>query len=69
MPMDLRGHLSKLLGLSFGIDITTNDVDQFLMDKIVKKSHYWTTLKLSLASRAVVVNMVLPSTLWFFVVL
>jgi hypothetical protein len=61
--------LGKLLGLPFGIDMATVDVDRFLQDKIERKLHYWTTLRLSLASRAMVVNMVLLSTLWYFIVL
>jgi hypothetical protein len=61
--------MGKLLGLPFGIDLATGDVDQFLIDKIERKLHYWTTIRLSLAGRTVVVNMVLLSTLWFFIVL
>lgn len=66
-PWAILGHLGKLFGLPFGIDVHTADIDQFLVDKIEKKLSYWTTLKLSLAARSVVVNAVLLSTLWFFV--
>jgi hypothetical protein len=61
--------LEKLLGLPFGIDVAIVDMDRFLQDKIERKLYYWTTLRLSLASQAVVVNMVLLSTLWYFIVL
>ena len=66
-PWAILGHLGKLFGLPLGIDVHTADIDQFLVDKIEKKLSYWTTLKLSLAARSVVVNAVLLSTLWFFV--
>jgi hypothetical protein len=63
------GELAKLLGAPFGIELSTEDIDQFLIEKIELKLHYWTTLRLSLAARAVVVNMVLLSTLWYFITL
>jgi hypothetical protein len=59
--------LSKLLGTSFGLNLDTKDVDQFLYGKITKKLDYWSIMKLSLAGRAVIYNQVLLSTLWFFI--
>ncbi|KAG0623283.1 hypothetical protein M758_3G162400 [Ceratodon purpureus] len=56
--------LSKLLGTPFGISLNTVDVDEFLAAKVSKKLRYWTTIHLSLAGRAVIVNSVLLSTLW-----
>lgn len=58
--------LSKLLGTPFGITLDTDDVDAFLAAKITRKLSYWTTVHLSLAARAVVVNSVLLSSLWYF---
>lgn len=45
----------------------TTKIDQFLIHKISKKLDYWSTMKLSLAGRGVIVNQVLLSTLWFFI--
>lgn len=51
--------MSKLLGTSFSVSISTRDIDQFLMDKIRRKLTYWTTTKFSLAARRLIVNQVL----------
>jgi len=51
----------------FGIDAKTADMDEFLSSKIRKKLFYWTNVHLSLAGRAVVVNFVLLSMLWYFI--
>jgi hypothetical protein len=60
--------LSKLLGTPFWIDLSIQDIDEFLYTKIRKNLTYWTTVHLSLARRVViVVNMVLFSSLWFFI--
>jgi hypothetical protein len=66
-PWAQDGALSKLLGTAFGLNLAIQDVDSFLYDKVTKKLRYWVTTKLSLAGRAVIVNSVLMSTLWFFV--
>jgi hypothetical protein len=42
-------------------------IDQFFLDKVKKKLTYWTTTKLSLAARRLVVNQILSSTLWYFI--
>ena len=59
--------MSKLLGTPFGLNLSTQDVDSFLFNKISKKLDYWSTMRLSLAGRIVICNQVLLSTLWFFV--
>lgn len=61
--------LSKLLGTPFGLDLATVDVDEFLLNKIQKKISFWVTTQLSLAGRVVIINSVLLSTLWFFIVI
>lgn len=61
-----EGNISKLLGTPFGLSISTVDVDQFLIAKIRKKITYWTSTKLSLAARRLIVNQILMSTLWYF---
>jgi len=51
------GSLSKLLGALFGITLVTQDIDNFLEQKIAKKLKYWTTKRLSLAKR---ITLVMP---------
>jgi len=58
--------LSKLLGAPFGVSLETADVDSFLQLKITKKLKYWTTQCLSLAGRAIVVNAILFSSIYYF---
>lgn len=58
--------ISKLLDTSFGLNINTRDVDQFLYTKIAKKQKYWSSMKLSPGERIVICNQMLHSTFWFF---
>lgn len=60
------GELSKLLGTPFGLELDTKNVDDFLVEKITKKLKYWSTTRLSLAGRTLIVNQVLLSTLYYF---
>ena len=62
-----EGNISKLLGTPFGLSLSTIDVDQFLIDKIRNKLNYWTSTKLSLAAKRLIVNQVLMSTMWYFI--
>lgn len=61
--------MATSLGTPFGIDLRTQDVDEVLQAKVPKKLTYWTFVQLSLADGAVIVNFVLLSTLWFFIVI
>jgi len=58
--------LSKLLGALFGVSLETTDMDSFLQLKITKILKYWTTQCLSLAGRAIVVNAILLSSIYYF---
>jgi hypothetical protein len=60
------GDVSKLLGAPFGLTLSTQDVDSFLVDKIEAKLKYWATTKLNFAGREVIVNGVLISSLLYF---
>ena len=63
-----EGDLFKLLGIPFGLNLNTHDIDNFLYQKIAKKKlDYRSTMELSLAGRTVICNQVLLSTLWFFI--
>lgn len=59
--------LSTLLGAPFGITFDTLNIDTFFQHKIGKKLSYWSTQRLSLASKATIVNAVLLSTLYYFI--
>ena len=59
--------LLKLLGTPFGIDPSSDCIDQFLISRVTKKLSYRTAQKLSLVGRALIVKQVLFSTLWIFV--
>ena len=63
----IETNLSKLLGTPFGLNLTITDVDTFLDEKVTKKLKYWVNIHLSLSGRAIIVNAVLLSTLWFFI--
>jgi hypothetical protein len=60
------GDISKLLGTAFGLSISVDDADQFLMEKIDKKLKYWITTRVNNTGRAVVANRILISTALFF---
>jgi hypothetical protein len=44
-------------------------VDEFLYNKIRNKLTYWTTVHLSLAGGVLIVNTVLLSSLWYFIMI
>jgi hypothetical protein len=58
--------LSKLLGTPFGLSITTEEVDEFLLARTNRKLQYWTTQRLNSTSRAVICNGILAATAMFF---
>ena len=64
-----EGYLSKLLCTPFGLNLNTQDVDNFLYRKNSNKLDYWSTMKISLAGQVVICNQVLLSTLWFFIMI
>ena len=61
------GELAKLLGTPFGLHLETCDIDLFLFQKVRKKLIYWSSKFLSLLARAIIVNMVLLSSLRYFI--
>ena len=58
--------LEKLLGSIFGMELSTQDMDGFLKEKIIKKLKYWCNTKLYVIERGIIVNGVLLSTTYFF---
>ncbi len=44
-------------------------MDEFLIKKLHKKLRYWGFLHLPLAGKTVVVNSILASTFWFFLLM
>lgn len=63
-----EGELSKLLGTTCGLSLQVQDVNNFLIYKIRKKTMYWGSRHLSLAGRSPIVNHVLAFTLWYLVI-
>ena len=61
-----KGDVSKLLGTPFGLDLQSEDLDNFVTRRIHAKLHQWSSTKFSLAGRALIVKQVLLSSLWFF---
>jgi hypothetical protein len=60
--------MSKLLGTHFGLSLEILDIHNFSCDKINKKFTFLCSRsKLSLVDRATIVNQVLLSSRWFFV--
>jgi exonuclease III len=59
--------LVKMLGTPFGMDLSTEEIDSFLLQKVQKKLSYWTSSYLSLSGRATILNQVLLATIWYFV--
>lgn len=64
-----NGDISKLLGTPFGLDMTSNDVNEFLLAKVRKKLLHWCQAKVNVTGRGVVVNSVLLSSMFFFLVI
>jgi hypothetical protein len=48
------------------MELTTEDADTFLMNKINKKLDYWTTVRLNSAGRAVISNSIFISMMLYF---
>jgi hypothetical protein len=62
--------MSKLLGTPFGLSLEILGIDNFSYDKIKKKLTFLCSCsKSSLVDRATIVNQVLLSSLWFFVLM
>jgi hypothetical protein len=55
------GRLLNYLGVHFGLNLDTKEVDAFLIEKLQKKLRHWNTLHLPLVGRVVVVNFMLAS--------
>jgi hypothetical protein len=62
-----EGELTKLLGSPFGLDISSQELDEFLIKRIEKKLTYWISVHLSFSGRVTIINQVLLSSLWYFV--
>lgn len=61
-----EGEVSKLLGIPFGLALTSKDVDEFLQERIDKKLEYLSTKKVNIMEIGVIVSSVLLSSTLFF---
>lgn len=58
-----NGDLSKLFGTPFGLHLELQNVDQYVINRVKAKLRYWSSTQLSLASRILIVNQMLISSL------
>jgi hypothetical protein len=65
--IDDGADISKLLGTPFGLSLSTQNVDDFLKERVTKSLCYWCTTKVNSIGRSVVVNKILVSSVLFFV--
>lgn len=57
----------KFLQTSFGLNLKMQDVDPFLINKILKKLKFWSTIHFLIDGRGIIMKYVLSfDTLWFF---
>lgn len=62
-----EGDVSKLFGTHLGYMLMSKRWIHFLSRNFLSKLKYWSLIHLQLASRAIIVNSILVSTLWFFI--
>jgi hypothetical protein len=58
--------VTLLLGSPFGVTLTTEQVDQFLVERVERKINFWATRRLNSIGRAVIANGVLVSSTLYF---
>ena len=58
--------VSKLLAVSFGLSLSTHDVENFLFDNLSKKLTHWCATKINPMEKNVVANSVQLSSMFFF---
>jgi hypothetical protein len=65
--VDNRDNISKLLGTTFGLSLTPQNVDDFFKERVSKNLRYWCTIKVNSTGRSIVANKILISSILFFV--
>ena len=63
-----NGYLFKLLGTPFGLKLKLDDVDQFIVGRIKAELEYRSSTHLSCVGITLIVNKVMMSSLWYFIV-
>jgi hypothetical protein len=58
--------VSKLLGAPLGLELSSGDIDEFLLDRIRKKLTHWLAVWANPIGRAVIVNSVILGACYFF---
>lgn len=56
----------KLLGVPFGLSLSTSNVNEFLHNKLAAKLTHWSSAKVNRTGRGVIANGILLSSLFFF---
>lgn len=59
------GELAKLLGVVFGLNLNSKEVDAFMIEIFQIKHRYQSTFHFPLTSKAIVINS--ASAIWFFI--
>jgi hypothetical protein len=59
--------LSNLFGVSFSLNLDVNDDDDFFIEKLQNMLKFWSFFYMPLARKAMIVNLILTSMLWFFI--
>lgn len=63
-----NGDLFKLFDTPFGLHLEFQNVDQYVINMVKAKLRYWSSTQLSLVGRILIVNQMLISSLWYFIV-
>ena len=61
----IPGEATRYLGYSFGMNISQADKDTKMLGQLRKHLHRWSSINLSLASRIMIANQVILSSIWY----
>ncbi len=67
MEVDCKTKSFNLLGIPFGVDLETKDMDEFFIKCLKKKLKYWFLIHLPLVSKTFIISLVLVFSLCFFI--
>jgi hypothetical protein len=66
IPWATNEDVCKLLGTAFGLSLSAEDSDEFLLARINNSLGYWSATKVNSTGRGIVVNSVLLSSTYYF---
>jgi hypothetical protein len=65
-PWEENKDVSKLLGTTFGLSLSTCNIDDFLPDRIHNSLGYWSATKINSTGHGTIVNSILLSSTFYF---